>query len=318
MRIAAFPKCYIEDLSSGRMALQEWIRLATTLGVDGLELYERFLQSTDPAYLDTVGEWLSDAGFAMPMLCCSPDLVHPDPSARRAAIDGEAAMMRVTRHLGGPGAACRILSGQRHPGVDVDQGVQWVLDAVDELLPLARELDVVLAMENHYEDGFWQYPEFVQRPEVFHRIVDAVDDRQHFGVQFDPSNALVAGVDPVDFLRSVAPRLVTMQASDRYLEPGHTSDELVTADGTLGYSPHLQHGEVGQGLNDYDAIFAVLRDAGYDGWISIEDGLDGMTQMAASVAFLRRMVQAHPPRAHVNADQQDPVAGPGHQARSPR
>ncbi len=96
-----------------------------------------------------------------------------------------------------------------------DQGVQWVLEAIEDLLPVARELDVVLAMENHYKDGYWQYPEFAQRPELFRQIVDAVEDREHFGIQFDPSNALVAGADPVEFLRSVADRVVTMQASDR-------------------------------------------------------------------------------------------------------
>ncbi len=298
MKVAAFPKCYLEQISSGAMSLAEWIRRAGSLGVDGLELYERFLTSTEPGYLDSVGELLEGGGFAMPMLCCSPDLTHPDASARAAAVDRETAMITAARHLGGPGATCRVLSGQRHPGVSDEQGVEWVLEAFDELLPVARELDVVLAMENHYKDGYWQHPEFAQHPDLFRRIVDAVEDTEHFGVQFDPSNALVAGADPVEFLRSVAHRVVTVQASDRYLEPGHTLAELVASagpSGTLGYSPHLLHGVVGEGLNDYDAIFTVLRQAGYDGWISIEDGVHGMAQMAASVAFLRTMIDTHPP-----------------------
>ena len=60
------------------------------------------------------------------------------------------------------------------------------------------------------------------------------------------------------------------------------------ADGTLGYSPKLRHGEIGKGLNDYDAIFSILRDLRYAGWISIEDG-DTMDSMRNSVAFLKRM-----------------------------
>ena len=135
-------------------------------------------------------------------------------------------------------------------------------------------------MENHYKDGNWRYPEFAQRPEIFRHIVDAVQDHDHFGVQFDPSNAIVAGADPVDFLRTVADRVVSMQASDRYLEDGHSLAEMREADGTLGYSPHLKHGVVGRGLNDYDEIFRILRAVGYDGWISIEDGLNGLEEMA--------------------------------------
>lgn len=149
-------------------------------------------------------------------------------------------------------------------------------------------------MENHYKDGNWRYPEFAQRPEIFRHIVDAVQDHDHFGVQFDPSNAIVAGADPVDFLRTVADRVVSMQASDRYLEDGHSLAEMREADGTLGYSPHLKHGVVGRGLNDYDEIFRILRAVGYDGWISIEDGLNGLEEMAESVRFLRAKISQYP------------------------
>ena len=41
----------------------------------------------------------------------------------------------------------------------------------------------------------------------------------------------------------------------------------------------LKHGEPGKGLNDYDAIFTELKRVGFDGWISIEDGVDGMDQL---------------------------------------
>jgi sugar phosphate isomerase/epimerase len=160
---------------------------------------------------------------------------------------------------------------------------------------VARECDVVLGLENHYKDGFWQYPEFAQKKGVFLDLVNAIPDRTYFGVQYDPSNALVAGDDPIDLLRCVADRVVSMHASDRYLEPGTTLDELRLADGTLGYSPKLKHGVTGKGLNDYDAIFRILADAGYLGWVSIEDGMNGMDEMAESLAFLRRMGERYFP-----------------------
>jgi sugar phosphate isomerase/epimerase len=48
------------------------------------------------------------------------------------------------------------------------------------------------------------------------------------------------------------------------------------------------HGETGQGLNDYDAIFRILAGVGFDGWISLEDGMNGLDEMARSVAFLKQ------------------------------
>ena len=52
---------------------------------------------------------------------------------------------------------------------------------------------------------------------------------------------------------------------------------------------------IGRGLNDYDAIFSELAGVGFDGWISIEDGVDGMDQLERSVAFLREKTSAHWP-----------------------
>ncbi|MCB0069068.1 MAG: TIM barrel protein [Caldilineaceae bacterium] len=290
MKIAAFPACYLDEISQHRtMSVFDWIEMARPLGAEGLEMYEGFFTSLDDAYIDRVGEAIAATGCAMPMLCCSPDFTNPDPDARQRARDHEAEMIRVTRRLGGPRAACRILSGQRYPEVPRAQGVEWVVESINALLPVARECDVVLAMENHYKDGYWLWPEFAQKMDVFLEIVGAIDDRTHFGVQYDPSNAIVAGDDPIELLERVKDRVVTMHASDRYLEPGATLDDLRQTDGTIGYFAKLKHGVTGKGLNDYDRIFAILKSVDYQGWISIEDGMNGMGEMKESVDFLKRM-----------------------------
>jgi sugar phosphate isomerase/epimerase len=265
----------------------EWIDEARTLGVDGLELHTGFFWSTADDQLRRVGDALADAGFQMPMMCASPDFAHPDPGVRAREIDRQAEFMRVTALLGGPGATCRVLSGQAHPGVSVEQGVRWASEAIQGLLPLAAELGITLAIENHYKATGWTYPELAQSPEAFLSLVDGIADRVHFGVQYDPSNAITAGVDSAEFLQRVIDRVVSMQASDRYLRDGTTLEDLRQADGTIGYSPALRHGVIGRGLNDYDRIFAILVGAGYDGWISIEDGVDGIDDLRASAAFLR-------------------------------
>ena len=292
-RIAAFPKCYIDDIAIHKtMSLFEWIDMAKSLktaGAEGLELFEGFLWSHDTAYLDSVGEAITNAGFAMPMMCCSPDFTHPDAGTRARAFEHEVKMIEITRYLGGVGATCRVLSGERHPGVSVQQGVDWVIDAITRLIPLAREYEIVLGMENHYKDGRWRFPEFAQKREVFLQIVNSIPEREYFGVQYDPSNAIVAGDDPIALLDEVKERVVSMHASDRYLVEGASLDALRQSDGTLGYSPDLRHGVTGKGLNDYAAIFGLLRDVNYRRWISIEDGMNGLDEMGESVVFLAEM-----------------------------
>ena len=86
-----------------------------------------------------------------------------------------------------------------------------------------------------------------------------------------------------------------MHASDRYLAEGASLEDLRQADGTLGYSSKLRHGVTGRGLNDYDAIFDILAGRGYRGWVSIEDGMNGMDEMAQSLAFLRGMSRKYFP-----------------------
>ena len=271
------------------MSVFEWIHMARSLEADGLEMYEGFFTSLDDGYIDSVGDAIRSAGFVMPMLCCSPDFTQPDPADRQRAIEHEADLIRITRRLGGARAVCRVLSGQRRPEISTEQGIEWVVASLQQLLPIAREYDVILGMENHYKDGFWKYPEFAQKKEVFLTIVEAIPDRHNFGVQYDPSNAIVAGDDPIDWLMAVQDRVVSMHASDRWLSEGTTIKELRQSDGTLGYSPNLKHGVVGKGLNDYPAIFELLAKNRYSGWISIEDGMNGMEEMAESLQFLRTM-----------------------------
>ena len=77
-----------------------------------------------------------------------------------------------------------------------------MVECIESVLPVARELDVVLGLENHYKDGFWKYPEFAQKQDVFLALLEAIPERTHFGVQYDPSNAIVAGDDPISLLRA--------------------------------------------------------------------------------------------------------------------
>src|SRR6185437_9048923 len=111
LRLSAFPKCYLETIAAARtMSVFDWIDMARQLDADGLEMYDGFFTSLEPGYLDSVAEAIHAAGFAMPMLCCSPDFTHPDPDARKRAVEREVQMVRVCRRLGGPRTVCRVLS----------------------------------------------------------------------------------------------------------------------------------------------------------------------------------------------------------------
>ncbi len=286
-KLAAFPKCFMDELCVSRtMKLSEWITLGGTLGVDGLEFYSGFLQD-EPKFLRAAKDDLERCGLEMPMLCCSPDFTQPDPILLQREIELEKRMIAITAFFGG--RFCRVLSGQRRPGLSRSDGVAQVVRVIRGLLPVAESHGVVLVLENHYKDNYWQYPEFAQKSEVFIEIVSQIDS-PWFGVNYDPSNALLAGEDPLELLeRASSDRVARAHACQRPLShTDGTLEDLRKEEDSAGYARRLAHGVIGQGQNDYDRIFSILRSVGFHSWISIEDGMNGMEDLRASVRFLRR------------------------------
>jgi sugar phosphate isomerase/epimerase len=291
-QLAVFPKAYMDQLCvTGTMTISRWIEMAAALDIDGLEFYSGFLELDQPGTCELAKDLAHDYELVIPMLCCSPDFTHPDVGYRRQQIDQQRRWIDQCEELGGQ--FCRVLSGQRRPDVSREEGLRFAAESIAACLPHAAERNITLILENHYKDNYWQYPEFAQKMDVFCELVGRIDS-PHFGVNYDPSNAILAGDDPLALLRRVKHRVVTMHASDRYLAEG-TLEDLQREEDSVGYARRLRHGVIGRGLNDYDAIFNELTSVGFDGWISIEDGVDGMDQLHESVEFLRGKMAQHWP-----------------------
>lgn len=285
-KISVFPKCFFDQLCSGELDVIEWIHAAAQLGAEGTEHYDGFFKSLRRVDVEPVRRAMHDTGQVTSMLCFSPDFTHPDPEERRRQVERQKAAIDACVTLGT--RYCRTLSGQNYPGMTRREGIERTADGILTSLEYAERRGVILCMENHYKDGNWTYPEFAQPEDIYLEIIERIDS-PCFGVQYDPSNAVVGGYDPIAFLEKVKHRVVTMHASDRYLAAGATLEDLRQADGTIGYSDQLLHGVTGQGLNDYDAIFRILSGIGFSGWISVEDGVNGLDEIRDSVEFLREM-----------------------------
>jgi sugar phosphate isomerase/epimerase len=293
-KLAVFPKAFMHALcKDGSMLVSEWIELAVKLDIEGLEWYAGFLEMREERNWLRFRRQVEDHGKVIPMICCSPDFTHPDPAFRQKEIEKQKKWIDMAFVLGG--SYCRVLSGQRRPGLSIDEGVKLAAGCIEACLPYAEERKITLILENHYKDDFWEYPEFAQKMEVFCKLVDSLD-HPFFGVNYDPSNTYLAGEDPIELLKLVSHRVVTMHASDRYLKEGSLEDLRKEEGGAAGYAKRLSHGEIGKGLNDYDAIFSELKRVGFDSWISIEDGVDGMDQLERSVVFLRNKIARYWPR----------------------
>jgi len=298
MPLAAFPKCFLDMLCRDHtMTPEQWVDMAANqLDIDGLEFFTEFLDLENPEMISALRQRVEDHGLSIPMLCYSPDFTKPDPSEREEEIGKQKQAIRAASILGAK--YCRVLSGQRRPEVSLEDGIRFAADSIRACLPYAAEVGITLILENHYKDSWWSYPEMAQKRDAFLALLDAVGESPNFGVNYDPSNAVVAGDDPIELLEMVKHRVKTMHASDRYFVGGATFEDLKKLDAhpMAGYASILKHGIIGQGMNDYDKIFSILAGVGFDGWVSIEDGQDpevGMEHLRLSAVFLREKMKQY-------------------------
>src|SRR5690242_290727 len=135
-RLSVFPKAFMTALcKDGTMRISEWIALAVQLDIEGLEWYAGFLEMKEESNWLKFRRQVEDHGKVIPMLCCSPDFTHPDPAFRKIEIEKQKRWIDMTFALGG--SYCRVLSGQKRPGLSMEEGVKLAADCISECLPYA-------------------------------------------------------------------------------------------------------------------------------------------------------------------------------------
>lgn len=121
------------------------------------------------------------------------------------------------------------------------------------------------------------------REEVERLLAHADPDLVFLGP--DTGHLAWAGADPVAFCRDYAPRIKTLHLKD--------IDADVRDRGRAAgwdYGTFEQHGvfaELGEGCVDFPAILAILRDAGFSGWIIAETDVTQKPTALASVTISR-------------------------------
>ncbi len=198
-------------------------------------------------------------------------ITDPDPAVRRRTTDYLKELMRFCGDVGG-----RVLvfgsPKQRNlkEGVSAGQAREWLIDAFAEALPVAESAGVTLCLEP------LPLPEcdFIRTTTEALDVITAIDSprlRLILDVKSMSGEQGLTGEPIPDIIRRVAPYVAHVQANDA----------------NLGYP--------GSGEIDFVPIFGALRDAGYDGYVSVEvfDFAPGPERIAReSIAYLRQTYAA--------------------------
>jgi len=246
-------------------AALEAVRLA---GHDTLEVWlaEPHVPWRDPARCERFGAALAGAGLRaasvhLPFYPSVPELkeqgrkwslLHPDPSERRAALDGAADGLRAAGLLGAGSAVLHL--GWQKDAWD-ERSHAFAREAVSQLLPVAQAAGVRLLLENIISSG--------TRVRALLDLLAEVDPAGAAGICLDLGHAHVEG-DVVEELRAALPRLAHLHVHDN--------------DGTE--DAHLAPG---RGTIPWPRVIALLRESGYSGLGALElrDASRGQTAAPA-------------------------------------
>ena len=195
---------------------------------------------------------------------CSPDhsLISPDPVIRRAGIDYLKQVVECSAAMGSS-----ILMGPLYAGFKTFTGQpatadewNWSVRGMREVAEHAQKQGVMLAIEylNRFEtylltcaDDLVRYIEDVNHPSC--------------RAAFDTFHANMEEKNIGDALRKVAPYLVHVQISEN------------------------DRSTPGQGHINFDEVFSVLQEIGYDGPIAIEAFGPNPPELAAATHIFRPM-----------------------------
>jgi sugar phosphate isomerase/epimerase len=272
MWLSCVPVSFFGAISQGRMTLAEWLDFAVELGLDGVECGPLLIQPLGPAKPMEFRRLAEARGLAVSNYTGYSDFAHPDPEVRKREIAAMLKNLDVTRELGAP--SVRALTGQRWPGVDQEDGIQWVIEGIRRVAEEADRMGLRLNVENHTKAATWTHFDFAMQGEVFLRIMEGLRDVP-VGVQFDVANPLVAGEDTLALYEHLRTRIGYVHIND------------VGRVGTFEFVP------IGTGFAPIREVLARLHEQGYTGWVGIEEasrtGREGFLQASQ---YTRRALQA--------------------------
>jgi len=253
-----------------RVAVETVVAKASELGVSGVDILHRQLESEERSYLQKLKRLAFTSGVDLICLSIHQNFVSPDPETRSRNIEHTLHCIELAYQLGIPGLRLNSgrwgtvpsfdqlmeLGGEEPPlpGYTEDDAFGWCIECIEKCLPQAEECGVVLALENHW--GLTCTPEGVLR------IVDHFSS-PWLGVLMDTGNFLE---NPYEKLAKIAPQTVLVHAK-------------AYDGGGEWYTLDL----------DYRRVADLLASVGYQGYVALEfEGReDPATGVPKSLARLR-------------------------------
>jgi sugar phosphate isomerase/epimerase len=268
MKLSCLPVSFFNELITHKMSLLDWAKIGIELDLDAVDISILFIQDLSIDEIKQLRLQLEDLGKRVLMVTTYPDFTHPNPAQRSKELELEVHAVERAVALGA--SYVRVTAGQAHPETNIDEGTQWAIDLLIKLAQQTHDLPIQLVYENHAKPGAWDYTDFSQPPAIFLKIARAIRT-SGIKINFDTGNATAFSDDPLKLLSEIIQDVETIHASD-------TS--------TRGA---LSHTLLGTGFSPFPQFFTILKQAGWDGWICMEEASYMKTEgVRKAAAYIRQ------------------------------
>ena len=287
MKYSVTSYSFHQKISAGKMTQLDCIAAARDMGFDGIEFTDLIpcknpTQPQQLAYAERLRREAERVGIAIVSYSIGANLYRPDPQEAAAEVARLCGQVDVAAAMGAP-----VMRHDATAWTGTDKRVR----SFDSMLPVIAEnarkvteyaatRGVRTCTENH---GF-----VCQDSDRVERLYNAVD-HENYGVLVDIGNFACVDESSVQAVSRLAPYAVHVHAKDFVVYPfgANRPDGVIVTRGANG----LQGCVIGEGDIPVAQCVAILRRAGYDGYITAEyEGReDCLAALPRALTNLRRM-----------------------------
>lgn len=219
------------------MSLYDVMDFAAATGFDAVELTAYYFpKPLDSATCAKIKNYAFRLGLDISGTAIGNDFGLPDGPENDAELEMARQWIHFSELIDAP--VIRIFAGKNPKGANLEETIARCAERIRSLLPVAEAAGVVLALENH--GGI------TAEPADMLNLIEKVGESPAFGVNFDGGNFAIE--DPYAGLEKIAPyaRNAQLKVSIRREQNGPKEPA------------------------DLERTIAILRDAGYRGYVALE------------------------------------------------
>ncbi|MFY9234102.1 MAG: sugar phosphate isomerase/epimerase family protein [Fimbriimonadaceae bacterium] len=278
MNIGVSMYSYLKAVRDGRLDIAGFIREAKKAGAEGVELLDFFYKDVEPEREQAL-KALQETGLPCPIFSVANNFAKPTEEERTAQLKKIQFGVDEAAHY--DSKIVRVFAGDLSEGITFEQARAWIVEGLVAASIYANEKGVKLGLENHGK--------MAGRGDQIRGIIEEV---RHFA----QNSALGANPDTGNFLLVNQPSHEAIKEVAAYAHMVHFKDFKRAPQDHEGFAYGALDGSkyvgtaIGEGEVNLGQCIQELKDAAYDGWLSVEyEGEeDPIEAVPRSIANARR------------------------------